>query len=204
MIWADWQSCSGSFEELLDPARSQYKEAFAVVRCQYEGVTYSRCVLIWVTSDFAIARGVHQGYPKKLGSIHQTRPMPYGRGAPRVEAGGRFGATLAAYDHRLAQAVITITGPSETNGFVNGHPMLHHRQVRPIETGTAGWALDEVVTMSGVDFEGGPSWAGDAELTLFDSPWDEPASLLPVREIIGGYYRQVGTSWNGGTTLAHR
>jgi hypothetical protein len=69
-------------------------------------VTYSRCVLIWVTSDFAIARGVHQGYPKKLGSIHQTRPMPYGLGAPRVDAGGRFGATLAAYDHRLAQAVI--------------------------------------------------------------------------------------------------
>ncbi len=87
MIWADWQSCSGSFEELLDPARSQYKEAFAVVRCRYEGVTYSRCVLIWVTSDFAIARGVHQGYPKKLGSIQQTRPMPYGRGAPRVEVG---------------------------------------------------------------------------------------------------------------------
>jgi hypothetical protein len=204
MIWADWQSCSGSFEELLDPARSQYKEAFAVVRCRYEGVTYSRCVLIWVTSDFAIARGVHQGYPKKLGSIHQTRPMPYGKGAPRVDVGGRFGATLAAYDHRLAQAVITITGPSESNGFVNGHPMLHHRQVRPIEVGEPGWALDEVVTMSGVGFEGGPSWVADAELTLFDSPWDEPASLLPVREIIGGYYRQVGTSWNGGTTLTHR
>jgi hypothetical protein len=203
-IWADWQSCSTGGAELLDPARSQYKEAFAVVRCRYEGVTYSRCVLIWVTSDFAIARGVHQGYPKKLGSIHQTRPMPYGRGAPRIEPGARFGATLAAYDHRLAQAVITITGPSDSNGFVNALPMLHHRQVRPIERGAPGWALDEVLTMSGVDFEGGPSWAADAELALFDSPWDEPASALPVREVIGGYYRQVGTSWNGGTTLAHR
>ena len=205
MIWADWQSCSGSFEELLDPARSQYKEAFAVVRCQYEGVTYSRCVLIWVTSDFAIARGVHQGYPKKLGSIHQTRPMPYGRGAPRVEVGGRFGATLAAYVHRLAQAVVTLTGPSETNGFVNALPMLHHRQVRPIERGAGGWALDEVLTMSGVGFEAGPAWAASVDdFQLWDSPWDEPQSLLPVREIIGGFYRQVGTSWDGGTTLAHR
>jgi hypothetical protein len=26
VIFADWQSCSDSFEELLDPARSQYKE----------------------------------------------------------------------------------------------------------------------------------------------------------------------------------
>jgi acetoacetate decarboxylase len=202
-IWADWQSCSDSFEELLDPTRSQYKEAFVVVRCQYEGVTYSRCVFIWVTTDFAIARGLHQGYPKKLGSIHQTRPMPYGKAAPRVDVGGRFGATIAAYDHRLAEARITITGPSETNGFVNALPMVHHRQVRQIER-NGGLSLDEVVTMSGYDGEAGPAWKADAELTLFDSPWDELASALPIKEIIGGFYRQVGTSWNGGTTLAHR
>jgi acetoacetate decarboxylase len=202
-IWADWQSCSSGGQELLDPARSQYKEAFAVVRCSYQGRTYSRCVLIWVTTDFAIARGIHQGYPKKLGSIHQTRPMPYGKGAPRIEAGGRFGASLAAYDHRLAQASITLTERSETNGFVNALPMVHHRQVRAIERG-GGWALDEVVTMSGYDADLGPAWQGDAELELADSPWDEPASLLPVREVIRGYYRQVGVSWDGGTTLARR
>lgn len=203
MIWADWQSCSDSFEELLDPARSQYKEAFVVVRCQFQGTTYSRCVFIWVTTDFAIARGLHQGYPKKLGSIHQTRPMPHGKAAPRVRGGGVFGASLAAYDHRLATARITLTGPSETNGFVNALPMVHHRQVRAIEP-AAGWALDEVVTMSTQDPDLGPAWKADAELELFDSPWDELASALPVREVISGYYRQVGVSWNGGTTLARR
>ena len=201
-IWADWQSCSDNGEELLDPSRSQYKESFIVVRCAYQGTVYSRCVLIWVTSDFAIARGMHQGYPKKLGSIYQTRPMPYGKAAPRVDVGGRFGATLAAYDHRLATATMEITAPSDTNGFVNAHPMLHHRQVRGIERG-AGWSLDEVVPMAGFDVEVGPAWQGTATLELFDSPWDEPASLLPVHEIIGGYYRQVGTSWNGGQTVIH-
>src|SRR6476659_5306955 len=30
-IWADWQSCSSSRDELLDPVRAQYKEAFVVV-----------------------------------------------------------------------------------------------------------------------------------------------------------------------------
>jgi hypothetical protein len=35
VIFADWQSCSDSFEEVLDPVRSQYKEAFVVVRCRY-------------------------------------------------------------------------------------------------------------------------------------------------------------------------
>ena len=51
VIWADWQSCSDSFEELLDPVRAQYMEAFVVVRCKYRGQHYSRCVYIWVDKD---------------------------------------------------------------------------------------------------------------------------------------------------------
>src|SRR4029077_915140 len=47
LIWADWQSCSDSGAELLDPVRSQYKECFVVVRCRHAGETYSRCVYIW-------------------------------------------------------------------------------------------------------------------------------------------------------------
>ena len=35
------------------------------------------------------------------------------RPAPRIEAGARFGATLAAADRRLAQAVVTLREPSE-------------------------------------------------------------------------------------------
>src|SRR4051794_32241984 len=69
LIWADWQSCSDSGDELLDPVRSQYKECFVVVRCSRGGETYSRCVFIWVDKDFALARGWYQGYPKKLGAV---------------------------------------------------------------------------------------------------------------------------------------
>ena len=101
-LWADWQSCSDGGEELLDPARSQYKEAFVVVRCRFEGRTYSRCVLIWVTTDFAIARGVHQGYPKKLGSISMTRPI-------------------------LRIPLVDAPGDRE----VGGHPDEHAARVRP-------------------------------------------------------------------------
>ena len=108
LIWADWQSCSSSREELLDPVRSQYKEAFVVVRCSFEGRVFSRCVYIWVDKDFAIARGMHQGYPKKLGSMWQTRPHPFAHGAPQIAAGGVFGATLAAGDRRIAEAVLTL------------------------------------------------------------------------------------------------
>ncbi|MBT2213396.1 acetoacetate decarboxylase family protein [Actinomadura sp. NEAU-AAG7] len=200
IIWADWQSCSESGEELLDPVRAQYKECFVVVRCSFEGRTYSRCVYIWVDKDFAIGRGLHQGYPKKLGSIHQTRPHPYGQGAPRIAAGGRFGATLAAADRRLAEAVVTLREPSETNGFVNGHPMAHHRFLPSIEPGQPP-ALDELVESGAASFEAGPAWRGEADLRLFDSPTEELTDLA-VEEVIGAYYRQVGVVWNGGRRLA--
>jgi len=201
LIWADWQSCGDTKEELLDPIRAQYKEAFAVVRCKFDGRTYSRCIYIWVDKDFALLRGIHQGYPKKLGSIHMTRPHPFGP-APRLAAGGRFGATLAAADRRIADAVIELTGPVEKNGFVNGHPMAHHRWIPAIDG--KGDALSELIESTGAKFEGSPPWAAKVEqFRLFDSPTEELAGL-EVKEIIGGYYRQIGVTWNGGRTLAAR
>jgi acetoacetate decarboxylase len=208
LIWADWQSCSESREELLDPVRSQYKEAFVVVRCSYQGRTYSRCVYIWVDKDFAMARGIHQGYPKRLGSIWQTRPHPFAHAAPQIAAGAKFGATLAAGDRRLAEAVLTLTEESATNGFVNGHPMAHHRVLPNIgrtgdsadESESGGDAFAELIESGASEFAGGQAWRGEVDLRLFDAPTEELARF-EVEEIIGGYYRQVGVVWNGGTSL---
>ena len=202
IIWADWQSCGDDFSELLDPVRSQYKEVFVVVRCTYRGETYSRCVYIWVDKDFAMARGHLQGYPKKMGEIWMTRPVTLGRAGPRLEPGGTFGATCSAYGHRLIDARFTITGTAESAGFVNGHPMLHSRQMPAIEVDGTD-ALDELVTMRGYDVELGPVFAGDAEIALHDVAFEELGRIAP-HEVIGGYYRGVANSWNGGTTLEHR
>jgi acetoacetate decarboxylase len=202
LIWADWQSCGDGGAELLDPVLAQYRECFVVVRCSFAGRVYSRCVYIWVDADFALARGLYQGYPKKLGSVHQTRPHPYGLAAPRIAPGGRFAGTLAAADRRLAQAVVTLRAEAPANGFVNAHPMAHHRWLPSIEKGAAA-SVDELISSASASFEGGPAWRGDAELELFGSPTEELASL-EVRQIIGGYYRQVGVTWDGGTLLAGR
>ena len=199
VIWADWQSCSSSRQELLDPVSSQYKEAFVVVRCSYRGVTYSRCVYIWVDKDFAIARGLHQGYPKKLGSMAQTRPHPFGQAAPQLAVGGTFGATLAAGDRRLAEAVVTLREPSAGNGFVNSHKMAHHRVFPGIAAGSPD-AYAELIESGAHQVEAGQAWSGDAELRVFESPTEE-LDRLRVDEIIGGYYRQVGVVWNGGRSL---
>jgi hypothetical protein len=200
LIWADWQSCSDSGEELLDPVRSQYKECFVVVRCSRAGETYSRCVFIWVDKDFALARGWYQGYPKKLGSMWMTRPVTVGRAGPRLEAGGVIAATLAANDRRLAEGRLTIAGTSDTGGFVNAYPMLHSRWMPAIDPGAPA-SLDELVTMRSVDVDLGPVYAGDADVRLFEAPGEELAALEP-RETIGGYWRQVGATFAGGERLA--
>jgi hypothetical protein len=95
--------------------------------------------------------------------------------------------------------VLTLREESPTNGFVNGHPMAHHR-VYPAIDGH-GDAYAELIESGGASFEGGQSWRGDVELELFDSPTEE-LSRLYVDEVIDGYYRQVGVVWDGGRSLA--
>lgn len=199
MIFADWQSCGDDFAELDDPSRAQYKEAFVVVRCMYDAKIYSRCVYIWVDTDFAMVRGHFQGYPKKLGSVWMTRPVTIGKAGPRVAAGGRFAGTVGYYDRRIVDARVTLREQSDGNGFVNGHPMIHSRFMPSIDG--KGDSYSELVTMSGRDVELGQAWRGDAELELLPSPAEEVARL-EVREVIGGYWRSVGTTFAGGTTLA--
>ena len=41
---------------------------------------------------------------------------------------------------------------------------------------------------------------GDGEIELLPSPVEEVARL-EVREVLGGYFRSVGTTFAGGTTL---
>jgi hypothetical protein len=172
---------------------------FIVVRCKFRGKTYSRCVYIWVDKEFAMLRGIHQGYPKKLGSIQMSRPVYVGKAGPRLAPGGTFGVTLAAYDRRLAEGRFTITEACDKPGFVNGHPMAHNRWMPAIETdGTQ--SLSEVVTMSSFDVDFGRCFKGEFDLAFFDSPVEELLDIAP-QEKIAGYWHEVGVSWKAGTTL---
>src|SRR6201984_2499957 len=98
----DWQF-TGSNDEVTDPARYQYREAFVLVEALFERTAINYCPYIFVDNDAAIARGWAQGFPKKLGSIYQTRTFraPSLAAAPLAK-GSRFGASVAAHGERLA------------------------------------------------------------------------------------------------------
>ena len=178
-IWAEWQWRSESGEEELDPVRSQYKECLVVVRCHYQGQDWSRCLFIWVDQDASLLRGYIQGYPKKLGEIWMTRPALIGCAGPRLAPGGRFGATVAAGSRRLMEADFTITGEAESAGFVNAHPMLHHRILPSVEADGSD-ALHEIVKVTS-EVELGTAYIGDASLRVFLRPPRNSCRLRPEK-----------------------
>jgi acetoacetate decarboxylase len=196
ITWSDFQSSSESGEELLDPVRSQFSEAFLAIKAKFRGSVYSRVAFAWVDRDFSLARGTHMGWPKKAGSIHQTRPFPFGK-APRVEPGGTFATSLASGDRRIAEARIVLREQGEERPLVTAQPMIHTRRVRSIEKGAPDSLHQLVAHRATVE---GTAWTADAELRLFDSPWEGLADV-EVHEIVGGYYQQVGFVWDGGETV---
>jgi acetoacetate decarboxylase len=202
-IFADWQSCSGDFHELVDPIQSQYKEFFLVVGCKYKGppaVPASRCVYIWVDKDFAMYRGWIQGFPKKLGSIHMTRTFPVGKAAPHaMEPGARFGATCAANDRQVARAVVTLERVSETGPTVNDPPM-HNTRHFPAYDGVIP-DVAELVRAGGFDREVTEVWEGSAELRLYDDTIEDLQAIAP-REVLRGFRFSFGYTVQGGEVLA--
>jgi acetoacetate decarboxylase len=197
-IFADWQSCSDSGDELLDPIRAQYKEFFVVLSASYKGQPVTRCPLMWVDQGFSLARGWLQGFPKKPGSIWITRPVAVGRAGPRLAVGVRFGATCAASDRRLAEATLTLSGISEAGPTVNTPPLVNTRFVPAWDP--KGASLSEHVFAGGRDREISPIWEGEATLRFYDSPIDELALLAPL-EVGKGFWFSFGYTVDGGKRL---
>jgi acetoacetate decarboxylase len=188
-IFVDWQSCSTGAEELLDPARSQYKEFFVVVNALLDGEPVTTCPFIWVDQDFALARGWIQGFPKKLGEIWMTRTFGLDCAAdPGMRASSRFGATCSARGRRLAQATITLERESETGPQHNDPPLHNVRHFPRLAAGRHDDpAVHELVRAVSGDRAFSPAWEGAATLEFFGAPGEEHDLLAPVR--VGRGYR---------------
>jgi acetoacetate decarboxylase len=182
-LFVDWQSCTGSGEELVDPARSQYKEFFIVVNALLDGELVTTCPYIWVDRDFALVRGWIQGFPKKLGSVWITRTFGLDCLAdPGVRPGAAFGGTLAANDRRIAQGSVTLERISESGPTHNDPPLVNVRHFPRLAADRHDEpAVHELVRARSHDRVIGPIWGGSATLELLAAPNEEHDRLAPVR-----------------------
>src|SRR5260370_1003224 len=127
MMFLDWQF-TGQDDEYLEPARYQYREALILVDALYRDVPVMWCPYIFVDNDAALARGWTQGFPKKMGSIFQTRSFAAsGPAAAPVAPGSRFGASLSAHGQRLAGTCVTMHKPLENTLSLLSRPTVFLR-----------------------------------------------------------------------------
>jgi Acetoacetate decarboxylase (ADC) len=182
-LFIDWQSCTDSRAELDDPVRSQYKEFFIVVNALLDGEPVTTCPYIWVDRDFALARGWVQGFPKKLGSIHMTRPFAIpSNAAPDLAPAGRFAGTLAAGDRRLAFGAVTLERETADGPTHNDPPLVNVRHFPRLAAGRHDDpAVHELVKARSRERSISTIWEGTAELELYAAPNEELSALAPVR-----------------------
>lgn len=183
VIFADWQSCTTDRNELVDPARSQYKEAFIVVNGMLGDEHVTTCPYIWVDRDFALVRGWIQGFPKKLGSVWMTRSFGLGTLAdPAIAPGSTFGGTCAANDRRLIDVTVTLTGESETGPVHNAPPLVNRRHFPRLAAGHHDDpAVHELVRAKSFDRSISAIWEGNATLAFGEAPNEAHTALAPVR-----------------------
>jgi len=194
-LWfLDWQF-NASNDELTDPARYQYREAFVLVEATFEGVAINYCPFIFVDNDAAIARGWAQGFPKKYASVFQTRSFaaPSAAAAP-LASGSRFGASVSAHGERLATARIQLEERVKNPAAVFNRPTVMRRYFPQLAADRQNKPPVDELTMSLTDnLAIVDVWAGSAELTIPQVNGEEMHLLAPRR--VGRGYR-LGMSYS--------
>jgi acetoacetate decarboxylase len=182
MMFLDWQFTAQG-DELLDPARYQYREAFVLLDAMYRDTPVMWCPYIYVDNDAALARGWTQGFPKKMGSIFQTRTFAAASpAAAPIVPGGRFGASLSAHGQRLAEACITLRKPVENGLSLLSRPTVLLRYFPRLVAGYQDRPAVNELAMSITDnLTVADAWIGEGELNIPDAQGEELHALAPRR-----------------------
>jgi acetoacetate decarboxylase len=182
MMFLDWQFTAQG-DELLDPARYQYREAFVLLDAMHRDTAVMWCPYIYVDNDAALARGWTQGFPKKMGSIFQTRTFAAASpAAAPIVPGGRFGASLSAHGQRLAEACITLRKPVENGLSLLSRPTVLLRYFPRLAAGYQDKPAVNELAMSITDnLTVADAWVGEGELNIPDAQGEELHALAPRR-----------------------
>jgi enduracididine biosynthesis enzyme MppR len=198
-VFAEWQWCSDSGDELAEPARCQFSEFLVLLGCTHRGRLVARCPYAWVDQPVPLLRGWIQGMPKQLGSVHQTRAKDVGRAGPRQGSPGRYDCTVSVLGRRLAEATVMVSERATEPPPLHAVPLVHTRLF-------PAWVDDQpplqqlvVSEVTGVEF--GDIWTGVADFRLFSDRDDDFARLAPL-EIGRGYVFPYAETLRGGRPLA--
>jgi len=186
MMFLDWQFTAQD-DEYLEPARYQYREASILVDAMYGDVPVMWCPYIYVDNDAALGCGWTQGFPKKMGSVFQTRSFAVpGPAAAPVASGSRFGASLSAHGQRLAEACVTLHEPLENGLSLVSRPTVSLRYFPRLGAGYQDKpAVNELVMSIKEKLTVVGAWIGKGELNIPEASGEELHALAPSRTVSG-------------------
>ena len=198
-FFCDWASAADLDARVKDdPAKGQYKEAFVTLNGTFQGRPFGRVPYIWVDSELSLLRGLIQGFPKKLGEVHMTRPVDIGEGGARKASGERFAAHVSSLGRRLATATVTLRETVTGQLPAGAGPQVHTRLWPSLADERPAVHELSVVTTKDVAF--GTMWRGDATLELGSSDFEE-LDLLAPRSVVAGWVYTMAFTVVGGTAL---
>ncbi|MGN0837834.1 MAG: acetoacetate decarboxylase family protein [Pyramidobacter sp.] len=193
--WSVWESDRDM--PVINPERTQYKEAAIWVGCSYKGEQAQMCLPIWVDNDFTMARGWMMGFAKKLGQIAITDYNPYNPAMPEKGIGVRLTGIVSSHGERLIRGTMTIErqiSPAELPAPI-GRPLIHLRHFPSLlEDGRP--RICELVKLGAINRTSDPVvWAGKGELQFYPSELEEHIGLAP-REVLGAYWFRNGYTFD--------
>ena len=185
-LFVDWQFTAAD-DEYLDPARYQYREAFILIDAVWRDTPVTFCPFIYVDNDAALARGWAQGFPKRIGSIFQTRSFaaPSAAAAP-LARGSRFAGSLSAHGVRLAEVRVKLQAPEPDVTKIFSRPTVNLRYFPRLAASEQDQpAVNELVMSLTDDLRIVEMWTGEGDLRLPEAAGEEVHMLAPVRTGLG-------------------
>jgi acetoacetate decarboxylase len=186
-LFTDYQFTAQNSEH-LDPARYQCRGFSVLLDTMWKGSRIAWCPYCYVDNDAALMRGWIQGYPRKFGSVHQTRSFATASAAsaPLVHD-GRFSASMSAHDRLLVQARVTLREKAERLVGLLDRRIVGRRYFPRLSAGMHDKpAVDELVRCVSDQLRITNIWIGAGELN-FPEAYGEELELLGPLKVGRGY-----------------
>ena len=187
-LFTDYQFTAQN-NEYLDPARYQCRSFSVLLDAIWRGTRIAWCAYCYVDNDAALMRGWIQGYPRKLGTIHQTRTFATASvaSAPLVN-GARFSACMSAHGRLLVQARVTLREKAERLAGLLDRRIVGRRYFPRLCAAMHDKpAVDELVRCISNQPLVTNIWVGESEISFPEAYGEELEVLGPLK--VGRGYR---------------
>jgi Acetoacetate decarboxylase (ADC) len=187
-LFADYQFTAQN-NEYLDPARYQSRQFSILLDAMWRRSRIAWCPYCYADNDAALMRGWIEGYPRKLGVVHQTRTFDAASPASaQLVDGSRLSACMSAHGRLLVQASVTLREKAERLVGLLDRQIVGRRYFPRLSAGAHDKpAVDELVRCVSSHLLITNIWIGESELNFPEAYGEELEVLGPLR--VGRGYR---------------